>query len=209
VVGVAADARQSRAGDLSPHVYMPYRQIDGWPPSQIAIRSTLGGEDTASLIRRVVRDVDPAQPVVGVRTASQQLWVSMGRRRFHLVLFGILASIAATLALVGLYAMLSFALSEQRRDLGIRAALGATPGQLGRLWWWRGGRLVAAGVVCGLAVAWWSGGLIEGFLFGVEPTDPVAVGASVLFVVVTAAVACWLPARRAGVVDPIETLRGE
>lgn len=209
VVGVAADVRQSRSADPSPHVYMPYLQIAEWPPSHIAIRSDLGVAAATDLLKRVVRDADPLQPVVGVRSADVQLWQSMGRRRFHLTLFGILAAMATVLAVLGVYALLSFALSEQRRELGIRAALGATPRQLRRQWWRQGFVLAGAGVALGLATAWWSGGLLDGFLFRVEARDPLAFAAATVTVALAAAAACWLPARRAGIVDPVDTLRAD
>jgi ABC-type antimicrobial peptide transport system permease subunit len=186
---------------------MPYTQVEGWLPSQIAIRTDLPVAAAADLLRTVVAAIDPGQPVESIRSADQQLWESMGRRRFHLILFGVLASVSTILALVGLYALLSFALSERRRDIGIRAALGATPGHLRWLWWRQGLTLVAVGLAIGTIGALALGGVIEGFLFGVEPRDPVALTAGAALVLVAAVGACWLPARRAASVDPIETLR--
>jgi len=94
-------------------------------------------------------------------------------------------------------------------NLGIRAALGATPGRL-RLQWWRHGlTLIGAGLVTGIAAALALGRVVEGFLFGVDPADPIAVASGSLLVLITAMCACWLPARRAARVNPIETLRAD
>ena len=209
VVGVAGNVRQSRASAHAPHVYMPYQQAPNRVPAQIALRSTLPAAAAVDLLRRTVSGLDPNQPVDGVRTGEAVLWESMGRRRFHLTLFGLFAGTAIVLAAVGLYGVLAFTLSEQRRELGIRAALGATPSRLQWQWWRRGLGLVAAGVTLALASAWAAGSLIEGFLFQIDPHDPLALAGGVVLVVLTASAAIWIPARRAAVVDPVEVLRRE
>jgi ABC-type antimicrobial peptide transport system permease subunit len=188
---------------------MPYRQVDSWLPAQIAVRTTLPAPATIDLLKSVTRAVDPNQPVANPRTGADQLWRSMGRRRFQLTLFGALAGIATILAVVGVYGVLSFMLTEERRDLGVRAALGATPGQLQRSWLRRGLVLIGLGISAGAALSWWTGRLMQGFLFGIEPTDAAAHLAGLAIVVVTAVAACWIPARRAAAVDPIAALRGD
>jgi predicted permease len=207
VVGIAADIRQSRTGDPSPHVYMPYRQVDSWMPSQIAVRSGADAAATIALIRRVTHGVDAAQPVANPRTGDQVLWRTMSRRRFQLTLFAILAGLATVLAVVGVYGVLSFMVTEQRRDLGIHAALGATPSQLRRRWLGRGLAIVVAGLVLGAGLSWWAGRFMQGFLFGIDASDPAAHAMAVAVVLATALAAAWIPARRAAASDPIDALR--
>lgn len=207
VVGVAADVRQSRAAEPSPHVYMPYRQVDTWLPTQIAVRASLPAAATIDLVRRVTHSVDPNQPVASPRSGADELWRAMSRRRFHLTLFAVLAAIATMLAVVGVYGVLSFLVTAERRELGIRAALGATPAQLRGRWLGRGAVLIVTGLSIGVTLAWWTGRLMQGFLFGIAPNDAVALGGGVAVVVVTALAACVIPARRAASVDPIDALR--
>ncbi|HET9370011.1 MAG TPA: ABC transporter permease [Vicinamibacterales bacterium] len=207
VVGIAADIRQTRAIDPGPHVYMPYLQAGDRPPTQLAVRSTLAPPAVVDLIRRVVRDLDPAQPVAGIVTAEQQLWRSTSRRRFHVVLFSLFAAVALLLSAVGVHGVLSFLLAERRRELGIRAALGATPGQLQRTWIGVGLRMIAGGLAIGALAAWWTSDLMRGFLFNIAPRDGAAFAAAFAVIAAAAAAACLIPAARAARVDPIEPLR--
>jgi ABC-type antimicrobial peptide transport system permease subunit len=171
------------------------------------VRASLPPAATIDLVRRDTPAVDPTPPVANPRSGAAELWRSLGRRRFHLTLFGVLAAIATMLAVVGVYGVLSFLVTAERRELGIRAALGATPAQLRGRWLGRGAVLIVTGLSIGVTLAWWTGRRMQGFLFGIAPNDAVALGGGVAVVVVTALAACVIPARRAASVDPIDALR--
>jgi putative ABC transport system permease protein len=130
-------------------------------------------------------------------------------RRFTSLLFGVFAALALVLTAVGLYGVLSYAVSQQTVEIGIRAALGATRGDIGKLVLARGARLFGFGLVLGLGAALLAQGLVSGLLFGVTPYDPATFAVVSLFLVVVALVAVGLPARRAARLDPLLALRNE
>ena len=207
VVGVAADIRQSPASRPGPHVYMPYRQVPERLPSQLAVRADVSTAATIDLVRRVVRDLDPDQPVARITTGETLVARTLGRRRFQLTLVALFAGVAATLALVGIYGVLSFVVGQLRREVGIRLALGATPARARTLVLRQGGAMTAAGLAAGFVLAWWSSSLIEGFLVGVAPGDPATYASAALLLASAALAACLPAARRAGRVDPMIALR--
>lgn len=206
VVGVVGDIRQSPAGRPGPHVYMPYPQVERLP-GQLAVRADAGTAATIDLVRRLVRDVDPNQPVANVLTGEQLVSRAMGRRTFQLTLALLFAGIAATLALVGIYGVLSFVVGQLLREVGIRLALGATPGRARLMVLRQGLVMTMGGLAAGLLLAWWTSSLLEGFLVGVTPDDPVAYAAAAALLATGALAACLPAARRAARVDPMRALR--
>jgi putative ABC transport system permease protein len=211
-VGIVSDSRQwDISEDVRPEVYFPY----GQNPVSFHMRTTLvvaSGEDPERLQPQVERAVWAAAgeiPIVEVRTMERILRDQVAPRRFTSVLFALFAGIALVLAAVGLYGVISYTVSQQTVEIGIRAAFGATAGELGRLVLSRGAKLVLAGLALGLGGALLARGLFESLLFGISPFDPGTFAGVSLFLLAVAFVAVALPARRAARLDPLRALRSE
>ncbi len=212
VVGVVADSRQwDLSQDVRPEIFFPY----GQNPVSFYQRTTLvvaSGEPPDRLQPQVERAVWSAVgriPVVDVRPMDRILKDHVASRRFTSLLFLTFAAVALALAAVGLYGVLSYTVSQQTVEIGIRAALGATGGNIGRLVLLRGARLVGLGLFAGLGAALLAGGLVAGLLFGVTPRDPATFAVVSLFLTAVALFAVAIPARRAARLDPLRALRSE
>jgi putative ABC transport system permease protein len=160
-------------------------------------------------IRQVVRSVDPSVVVAQERTMRDLYAASLARTSFTLVMLAIAGGMALLLGVVGIYGVIAYVVSQRTREIGIRAALGAEPRQLARMFLRHGLALSAVGVVVGLVVAAALGRAMSSLLFGVETLDPVAYVTAIGVILAAAALATYVPARRAANIDPIETLRAE
>jgi putative ABC transport system permease protein len=158
-------------------------------------------------VRRVVREIDPAQPISNAQTLEQMLSGLVAQRRFSMTLVGVFAALALTLALIGAYGVTSYLVSQRTREIGIRMALGADPQRVSRLVVRDGMRVAALGVVVGLLIALFATRLASGLLYGVSPRDPLTLTAVVVTLLAVSALANYLPARRAARVDPLTALR--
>ena len=182
----------------------------GTPFVTMAIRSERAG--TASLaeeIRQAVRSVSATVPVVAERTMRDLYAGSLARTSFTLVMLAIAGGMALLLGIVGIYGVIAYVVSQKTREIGIRAALGAQPRQLEKVFLLHGLALSAVGAVVGVVAAIGLGRLMSSVLFGIGPMDPVAYVAALCVTIAAAALASYLPARRAATIDPIETLRAE
>jgi ABC-type antimicrobial peptide transport system permease subunit len=161
--------------------------------------------------QRAVREVDPTQPVVSLRTMTEVIEASpsLALRRFVGALLNTFAGLALLLALVGVYGIVSSSVNRRTREIGLRAALGATRGELVALVLGQGARLAVAGVVVGLVAAVGVARFLRGLLFGVQPADPMVLVLAGLALSATALLASWGPARRAVKIDPMSALRFE
>jgi putative ABC transport system permease protein len=156
-----------------------------------------------------LRAVDPTVAVENLKTLEQIRGDSLASRSFAMRLLIGFAVVASALTLIGIYGVLSLSVAARRREIAIRTAVGAQRRDILKLVFGEGLRLIAGGVIAGLAAAIMLSRFLKAFLFGVEPTDPTTlVGVGLLFASV-ALLACWVPARRAAQVDPLETLRYE
>jgi putative ABC transport system permease protein len=190
-------------------IYMSHAQYP-WRWMSVVVKS-----DTGELLalqpalRRLVRELDPEQPVFGATTLESLIERGTAGRRYLLRLVVAFAAAALLLAVVGLYGVLAHDVRRRRRELGIRMALGARPADALRLVLGEGLRLTAAGAALGLLGAILGGRLLRGLLFGVSASDPATFVAILLVLSAAALVACGLPAARAAKVDPARALRAE
>jgi len=174
------------------------------------VRSERAG--TASFtdeVRQAIRSVNGSIPVTSERTMQDVYSGSLARTLFTLVLLAIAGGMALLLGVIGIYGVMAYVVSQRTREIGIRSALGADPRQLKRMFLLHGLALSGVGVVVGLVVAAALGRLMSSLLFGIEPTDPAAYAAAIGVIIAAAALASYLPARRAATIDPMETLRAE
>jgi putative ABC transport system permease protein len=209
IVGIVGDVKQYGLDQATPlQTYESYTQQTS--PSMTLIARTAG--DPASLtaaIRNAVLQIDKEQPVANVRTLDQILSTSVAQQRFSTLLLGTFAAVAMLLAAVGIYGVLSYAVTQRTQEIGIRVALGAARSDVLRLVVGAGMRLTLIGVAAGLAAAFALTRLMSTMLFGVSAGDPMTFGLIALLLVTVALLACWIPARRATKVDPMVALRIE
>jgi len=175
----------------------------------IALRTNVDASTLAPTLERAVRAINPSVPIVGLREMDAVFDESIGRPRLLAQLLGMFAGLALVLALIGTYGLLSFMVSERRREIGIRLAIGATRVGIVALVMKQGLIIAALGLVVGLAGALGLNRLFASLLFGVGPTDPVTLGAVVSTIAIVAAVACGLPSWRASRLDPNLALRAD
>jgi putative ABC transport system permease protein len=208
IVGVAGDARLIELKDARWNIYVPYRQF-AYPVSYVAIRAASDPTALMGMVHREVAALDPGQAVMSAMTMEQRVSTSLAQPRFSALLLSLLSALAAALAMVGIYGVISYSVAQRTREIGVRLALGARRSDVLRLVMGQGMALAGAGLAIGLAASFALTRLMNGLLYGVSATDlsTFAVAAALLGAVAIAA--CWLPARRAAQVDPLVALRHE
>jgi putative ABC transport system permease protein len=211
IVGIVGDVKQeSLAEDHHPAVYLPEAQ---WQfvdyAMTLVVRSTAEPLSLVPVLRKAIWSVDKDQPIVRIATADQLMADRAAERRFALVLFEGFALVALVLAAAGIYGVLSGTVSERNRELGVRAALGATSGNQIAIVLRQGMALTGIGVVVGLVAALASSSVLTSMLYGVSPLDPTTYGVVTASLVFVALMACWLPARRASRASPLEALKAD
>jgi predicted permease len=207
VVGVVGDVQmRSLRSPANPAVYYPAAHADT-PWTWLHLASETGEALAPAVVRELVASLDPELPVATVVDMQAAMTASMGETRTIGYLVGVFATLALVLAAVGLYGLVSFSVSQRRRELGIRIALGAAPESLVKLVLARGVAIVALGLVMGLGVSYGLGIALKSLLFGVTETDLVTLGGAALMLTVAAGIAAWVPARRASRVDAMISLR--
>jgi len=209
IVGVAASVNHYGLGEKAGmQVYEPFGQM---PRTRMTFLVRTGGEPMAMLAsaRHVVQELDAQQPVTNPTTLEDVVGESVALPRWRTVLLGLFAGLAVLLSLVGLYGVMSYTVTQQTQEIGVRMAMGAQRGDVHRLILSRGMGLVAAGVGIGVAAAFATGRFLATFLFGVTAHDLATLVVAALLFAAVAAAACWAPARRATRVDPLHALRYE
>ena len=210
IVGVVGSVKQIDLADSNAQgaVYYPYKNYASNSLS-VVIRTPLLPAALASVLQKTVLALDPALPVDDLKTMQTRIDDSLVSRRSPAVLAGAFAVVALLLAAIGTYGVLAYAVSQRRREIGVRMALGARPQQVLRQFLFLGAKLLFAGVTLGALGSWAAGHAMQSVLFGVGSLHPgvLAVTAATLFTVVL--LATFLPARRATLVSPLEALRDE
>ncbi len=211
IVGVVGDVKQTSLALNDADAFYTTTTQWAWVDNvqSLVVRTRGSATDLAPAIRNAIWSVDKDQPIVRVATMDNLLAASEAERRFALILFEAFALVALLLAAIGLYGVLSGGVAERTREIGIRAALGASRGNILRLVVRQGMTLVGLGVVIGLVGAAAASQAIATLLFGVSQLDPATYLAVVALLLGVSVTACWIPARRAAQVDPSITLRVE
>jgi putative ABC transport system permease protein len=209
IVGVVGSVKHYWLGEKpAPQAYEPLSQYPN-SGATFVVRGALDPAGLTSAVRGAVQSVDAELPIAHVTTLDQLLAESVSLPRFRTVLLGLFAAFAVALAVVGLYGVMSYTVTQRTREIGIRMVLGAQRASVYRLVVGRGMLIVVAGIVAGLASALGLTQLLSRFLFGVTANDAFTYIAVSALLAAVAACACFIPARRASRVDPLESLRYE
>jgi len=211
IVGICKDAKyETLKNDTQPTVYLPYQQDrDLSSGMTFELRTALPPMAIAGAVQRAVAEIDRNVPVAEMRTQEEQIRMTLGTERMFAGVVGSFGVIAALLAAIGLYGVMAYTVARRTNEIGIRLALGAGRGDVQwmvlreSLW------MVAAGLVVGIPAALALTQLVREALYGIQPNDPVSFVAAGALMVTVAAVAAWIPARRAARVDPMRALRCE
>jgi putative ABC transport system permease protein len=223
IVGVVGNVHHFGLGqDSPPFIYAPFEQQPPVFPGGAArahlhkalvLRTHAGqlqsGANLIQSVKNAIAEIDPDQPVTSVMTMDEVLSASLGDYRAYMQLLGIFASVAVLLAAIGIYGVMSYSVNERTHEFGVRLALGAQQRDILALVGNQMLKLTCIAIAIGVAIAMGLMRLISTFLFGVKPTDPLTYVAVAVFLAMIAALACYLPARRAIKVDPLVALRYE
>lgn len=208
IVGVVRDVKHELNLTVTPEYYLPHAQ-DVWSGMVLVARTNGDPGSFAAQIREQVSAIDKDQPVFDVHTMQEVRSLSVALYTFSSVTLSIFGGVALLLAAIGIYGVMSFAVTQRTQEIGIRMALGARAGDVLKLVVKHGMVLALIGVVVGLAGAWVLTRFMAKLLFGVPPTDLVTFSAVSVCLLVAALLACYIPARRATKVDPLVALRYE
>ena len=212
IIGVVKDVHERGYElEMKPGVYIPFPQFtETWAqPEDIVVRTKGDPTALAGAVRRVIAATDPEQPIAAVRTMDEILDRTVEDRAQQMTLLGAFAALALLLASIGLYGVLSYAVMQRSREIGLRMALGATARSVVGMVVGRGLLLATTGLAIGLALAAAGTRSMKTMLYGVDAMDPATFAAVAALLCAIAALACWIPARRASRVDPIVVLREE
>jgi putative ABC transport system permease protein len=209
IVGIVADIRHdSLDRPPRPELFVPHQQIPFGSMTFVA-RTRSEPETVAAAMKDAIRAVDPLQAIYRAATAEELVSKSLVERRFMLALLGGFALVAALLAAIGIYGVISVATTQRTREFGVRMALGADRGEILGMVVREGALMAGIGLALGLVAAVTFGRVMERFLYGITPADPITLAGVVGVLAAVALVACVMPARRATRVDPLVALRAE
>lgn len=217
VVGVVGDVKSHVDQPAEPTTFVPAAQaklgtsnlFEGWFPRSIVVRTTGDPLLLNRALREAVAASDPLVPTGAIRSMDQVLSHSLALRSFMMMLLSMFGALALLLAAVGIYGVIAFAVSQRTREIGVRMALGAKPADVLRMVLREGMTLVAAGVGLGIVASLMLTRLLEGMVYGVKVRDPLIFTVVNGLLVAVSLAACYIPARRATRVDPLEALRYE
>lgn len=208
IVGIVEDGIPFRPGTSpEPELYWPYAQAPRGA-TWLLVQTEIGAAAASRDVRERLRANDPDMQITPMRTFGELESRQLTRPRFNMMLVGSFAIAALLLAALGIYGVMAYMVVQQTQEIGVRLALGATPGQVRRGVLGRGATLALWGLLIGSGLALAAGRLIVSLLHGVQPTDPLTFLVAVGFFALTALAACYLPARRASMLDPVTALRG-
>ena len=214
VVGIVGDVRQTALDtEPRPTMYLPHAQFPTTDSTvrigqmSLVVRTGTGPAGLAPAVRSVVSDLDSDVPVANLQTMSEVTGLATASQSFQGLVFGVFAGMGLALVLVGVYGVTAYLVARRTRELGIRLALGATPGRVRRLVLCEGATMTGLGLALGIAGAFLLSRVLESLLYGVSARDPLTFAIVPALLGATALLAAGLPARRAARVNPVETLR--
>ena len=217
IVGVVGDTKSYVDRPAEPTTFVPASQasydtsrlFESYFPRSIVVRTTANPLSLSQAVRQAVADVDPLVPTGSIRSMDQVLTHSLALRSFMMLLLSLFGGLALVLASVGIYGVISYAVAQRTREIGVRMAMGAQPADVLKMVLGNGVKLVLIAVVFGVAAALMLTRLIEGMVYGVSLRDPLIFVLVNLVMMAVALLACYAPARRAMRVDPMIALRYE
>jgi putative ABC transport system permease protein len=212
IVGIIADVKQSLEAESKAEMFLPYGQYPDpilagmYLNAALVVRTAGDPSAIAGAVRSAVREIDPNQPLVNMRTMESAVAGSVAQPRLQMILIVVFAIVAVSLAVIGVYGMMAYNVSQRIPEIGVRMALGASPGSVVGMVVWQGVRLTAVGVAIGLAGAVFAAPAAQHFLFGVSGLDPVTFVVAPAVLAGAALLASYIPARRAARVSPLTAL---
>jgi putative ABC transport system permease protein len=210
VVGMAGDIHQSGlANPVRPEMYFPYAQQSASDPQYIVVKTANDRSQVVQAVREQIWAVDKQQPVAGGIPLANLVEDELAPRRTQADILGAFAGLALLLAGLGIYAVISFAVTQRTQEIGIRMALGAQPANVVRMVLGEGVRTLLIGIVIGLVSALALARTVAHLLYGIAPNDPLTFVVVPIILAAVGLLACWIPARRATRVDPLIALRYE
>jgi putative ABC transport system permease protein len=210
VVGVVGAVHQSALSEEArPGTYTPFQQVPWSRTMTLVVRSNLQPTAALASVREQLRAVEQDAPIYDVKSMNEIVAESVARPKFAALLLGVFAGVALLLASIGLYGVISYSVTQRTREIGIRMALGAQPKDVLQMVLGAGLRLILTGLLIGVAASFALTRLMKSLLFGVTATDPLTYVGVCAMLSAVALLACYLPARRATKVDPMEALRYE
>ncbi|MBD0372280.1 MAG: ABC transporter permease [Pyrinomonadaceae bacterium] len=209
IVGVVGDVKHlSLEGETRPMVYWPHPELV-YNGMTIVVRTTNDPTQLAAAAQAQIQSIDPNQPVSDIRTMNQWLSESVARSRFNTLLLGLFSAVALVLASVGIFGVINYTVTQRTHEIGIRMALGASARDILKMVVGQGMLLALIGIVLGLAASFLLTRAMSSLLFNVSATDPLTFIFISLLLAAVAFIACYIPARRATRVDPMNALRYE
>lgn len=212
VIGIVADSKYATINEAPlPQLFLPMSRFNTGT-LRVFVRTNGDPRPMVAEVRNAIRALDAALPVYDARTLNEHMQVAVFAQRMAANLLGAMGVLALLLASIGLYGVMAYAVSQRTQEMGIRLALGASPGSLLGMIVWQGMKLTSIGLVIGLAIAlgaFGSIGAVRSILPGISPLDPITFVAVPIALAVIALLAAWIPGRRAGKVDPLVALRYE
>jgi putative ABC transport system permease protein len=209
VVGVVGDVKTfGLAKDAIPEIYLPYAQLPV-NSMDVLVRTSVPPRSLGTAVEQAVHEIDADLPVARLRTLEDVVSRSISQPRFYMLLLALFASMAMLLAALGIFGVMSYAVTQRSREIGIRMALGARPASVLRMVLGNAATLIVSGIVMGVLGALALSKSLSGLLFNLSPTDPSTLAGVAVLLTAVALLASYLPARQATRVDPLLTLRSE
>ena len=210
VVGVVGDLRDYVLNqEIEPVYYRPYQEIPLGPPQFVVVRTAVKTRSIFTSLRNALKDLEPAMNAPVFEIVEISLYNSTGSHRIYMKCMILSAAVGLGLAVLGIYGVLAYSVARRTKEMGIRIALGALPSNIIRNTVWEGLRTVLLGIALGLLGTFWLSRFIKSLLFETNAHDPMTLAGAVALLIGVAAIAIWIPARRAARTDPMVALRYE